>query len=57
MRRIAKIIESKTDYSYDDVMKLVSDKEVYDPRKVIGAGEKNLKEMVDYKLSIFNTRL
>jgi UPF0755 protein len=27
MRRIAKIIESKTDYSYDDVMKLVSDKE------------------------------
>ena len=37
--------------------KLDSDKEVYDPRKVIGAGEKNLKEMVDYKLSIFNTRL
>ena len=36
--------------------KLNSDNEVYDPRKVIGSGEANLKEIIDKKVSLFGTR-
>ena len=36
--------------------KLKIDNEVYDPRKVIGSGEINLKEIIDKKVSLFGTR-
>lgn len=36
--------------------KLINDNEVYDPRKVIGSGENNLKETIDKKVSLFGTK-
>ena len=36
--------------------KLNEDNEVYDPRKVIGAGEKALKEVVRSKVLLFKTK-
>lgn len=36
--------------------KLISDNEVYDPRKVISSGEVYLKEVIDKKVSLFGTR-
>ena len=37
--------------------KLNEDKEVYDPRKVIGAGEQAIKEKIDEKINLFKTRI
>ncbi len=37
--------------------KLDEDKEVYDPRKVIGAGEQAIKEKIKEKVALFKTRL
>lgn len=36
--------------------KLTTDQDVYDPRKVIGSGEANLKEVIDKKAQLFGTR-
>ena len=36
--------------------KLENDKEVYDPRKVIGSGEENIKNKIDELVEIFETR-
>ena len=41
----------------DAVRKLLEEnKEVYDPRKVIGAGEEAIKNKVKEKIEVFNTR-
>lgn len=38
---------------HEGVLKFVENKkEVYDPRKIIGSGEENLKNIVEYKLSL-----
>ncbi len=37
--------------------KLENDKEVYDPRKVIGSGENAMKERIKELVTLFNTRL
>lgn len=37
--------------------KLNSDKEVYDPRKVIGSGEQAMKQRIKELVTLFNTRL
>jgi fructose/tagatose bisphosphate aldolase len=37
--------------------KLEKDKEVYDPRKVIGSGEEAMKTRIKELVTLFNTRL
>ena len=37
--------------------KLATDKEVYDPRKVIGAGEQAIKDKIKEKVELFKTKL
>ena len=37
-------------------IKLEEDKEVYDPRKIIGAGEKAIKDKIEEKVKLFNTQ-
>ena len=36
--------------------KLEEDKEVYDPRKIIGAGEEAIKNKIEEKVKLFNTQ-
>lgn len=36
--------------------KLNLDQEVYDPRKIIGSGEKEIKKLIDIKVGLFKTR-
>ena len=37
--------------------KLENDKDVYDPRKVIGSGEEAMKTRIKELVTLFNTRL
>ena len=43
-------------WSQDVREKLTDDFDVYDPRKIIGAGEAALKEVIDHKVALFGTR-